>query len=255
MLLINVKAGAAIRMVSGTMFNKPVHFYSNSKGNYTALVGIDMDTKPDRYKVTLLIENKEGKKTRKSYRIRVKPANFGTQELTLPPDKVTLDEETLKKVEIEKEKIGKLWDIFTEDHLWDGNFIPPVAGEMSGDFGLRRVINGEQRSPHTGVDVDANEGASVQASNNGWIVFTEGQFFNGKTLVIDHGLGSSQCTSTSRRFWLQGEIVKGECCKGRQDRQGNRSTPSLGSKTQWRKVNPASLLNLSINKWTRLALF
>src|SRR3989337_2194026 len=208
-LLINVKASAAIRMVSGTMFNKPVHFYSNSKGNYTALAGIDMDTKPDLYKVTLLIEDKEGKKTRKSYRIRVKPANFGTQELTLPPDKVTLDEETLKKVEIEKEKIGKVWDIFTEDHLWDGNFIPPVAGEMSGDFGLRRIINGEQKSPHTGVDVDATEGAPVQASNNGRVVFTEDQFFSGKTLVIDHGLGLfTMYFHLSEILVSEGEIVK-----------------------------------------------
>ena len=114
-LLINVKTSStAIHMVSGTMFNKPVYFYHNSKKNgYTALVGIDMDTKPDRYKLTLHLEDKKLKKTMKGYRIRVKPANFGTQELTLPPDKVTLDEETLKKVEIEKEKIGKLWDIFT----------------------------------------------------------------------------------------------------------------------------------------------
>src|SRR3990172_3132683 len=71
-LLINVKASAAIRMVSGTMFNKPVHFYHNSKKNgYTALVGIDMDTKPDRYKFTLLIEDKKGGKTTNGYRIRV----------------------------------------------------------------------------------------------------------------------------------------------------------------------------------------
>ena len=250
-LLINVKASAAIRMVSGTMFNKPVHFYGNSKGNYTALVGIDMDTKPDRYKVTLLIENKEGKKTRKSYRIRVKPANFGTQELTLPADKVTLDEETLKKVEIEKEKIGKVWDIFTEDHLWDGNFIPPVAGEMSDDFGLRRIINGEQKSPHTGVDVDATEGAPVQASNNGRVVFTDDQFFSGKTLVIDHGLGLfTMYFHLSEILVTEGEIVKKGQLIAKVGKTGRATGPHLhwGVRLNGARVNPASLLNLSINK-------
>jgi murein DD-endopeptidase MepM/ murein hydrolase activator NlpD len=251
-LLINVKTSStAIHMVSGTMFNKPVHFYGNSKGNYTALIGIDMDTKPDRYKVTLLIEDKKGKKTRKSYRIRVKPANFGTQELTLPLDKVTLDEETLKKVEIEKEKIGKVWDIFTEDHLWDGNFIPPVAGEMSGDFGLRRVINGEQKSPHTGIDVDATEGAPVQASNNGMIVFTDDQFFSGKTLVIDHGLGLftmyfhlSEILVTESKIVEKGELI------AKVGKTGRATGPHLhwGVRLNGARVNPASLLNLSINK-------
>ncbi|MEK6538868.1 MAG: M23 family metallopeptidase [Nitrospirota bacterium] len=215
------------------------------------MVGIDMDTKPDRYKVTLLIENKEGKKTRKSYRIRVKPANFGTQELTLPPDKVTLDEETLKKVEIEKEKIGKLWDIFTEDHLWDGNFIPPVAGEMSGDFGLRRIINGEQKSPHTGVDVDATEGAPVQTSNNGRVVFTDDQFFSGKTLVIDHGLGLfTMYFHLSEILVTEGEIVKKGQLIAKVGKTGRATGPHLhwGVRLNGTRVNPASLLNLSINK-------
>src|SRR3989304_4758353 len=74
--------------------------------------------------------------------LHAKSAVFGTQKLTLPPSKVTLDEETLQKVEIEKEKIGKVWEIFMEGRLWEGNFIQPVAGEMSDNFGLRRIING-----------------------------------------------------------------------------------------------------------------
>src|SRR3989337_1789942 len=170
------------------MFNKPVHFYKNSTAKkYTALVGIDMDTKPDSYKLTLNIEEINGKKITKGYRFRIKSANFATQKLTLPPSKVTLDEETLKKVEIEKEKIGKVWEVFTGGRLWEGKFIQPVAGEMSDNFGLRRVINGEQKSPHTGVDVDAPEGAPVLASNNGRAIFTDDQFFSGRTLIIDHG--------------------------------------------------------------------
>src|SRR4030066_977574 len=180
-LLVNVTDKGGIRTLSGTMFNKPVHFYKNSTGKkYTALVGIDMDTKPDFYKLTLNIEEIKGKKITKGYRFRIKSADFGTQTLTLPPSKVTLDEETLKKVEIEKEKIGKVWEVFTDMRLWDGIFIQPVAGEMSDNFGLRRIINGEQKSPHTGVDVDAPEGAPVLASNNGRAIFPDDQFFTGR---------------------------------------------------------------------------
>ncbi len=247
-LLVNVETNTGIRMISGTMFNKPVHFYHNSKKNgYTALVGIDMDTKPDRYKLTLHLEDKKGKKTTKGYRIRVKPANFGTQELTLPPDKVTLDEETLKKVEIEKEKIGKVWNIFTEGHLWNGNFIPPVAGKMSGDFGLRRVINSEPKNPHTGVDVDAPEGAPVQASNSGRVVFTDQQFFSGKTLVINHGLGLfTMYFHLSEILVTEGEIVKKGELIAKVGNTGRATGPHLhwGVRLNGARINPVSLVNL-----------
>src|SRR3989337_204927 len=105
-LLVNVTDKNGINTLSGTMFNKPVHFYKNSTGKkYTALVGIDMDTKPDRYKLTLNLEDINGKEITKEYRFRIKSADFGTQKLTLPPSKVTLDQATLKTLEIDNEKI------------------------------------------------------------------------------------------------------------------------------------------------------
>ena len=249
-LLVNVDDISGISTLSGTMFNKPVNFYKNSTGKkYTALVGIDMDTQPDRYKLTLNLEDRKGKKTMKGYRIRVKPANFGTQKLTLPPSKVTLDEETLKKVEIEKEKIGKVWDIFTEGRLWDGKFIPPVAGNMSDNFGLRRIINGEQKSPHTGFDVDASEGAPVQASNSGRAIFTDDQFFSGKTLIRGHGLGLftmyfhlSEILVTDGANVKKGEVI------AKVGKTGRATGPHLhwGVRLNGARINPLSLINLPV---------
>ena len=87
----------------------------------------------------------------------------------------------------EQEKIGKVWDIFTEEYLWEGNFIAPAEGELSSNFGLRRIINGEPRNPHNGIDFAAPEGAPVYAPNHGRVVFIDEQFFSGKSLIIDHG--------------------------------------------------------------------
>lgn len=250
-LLVNVTDKNGISTISGTMFNKPVNFFKNSTGKkYTALVGIDMDTKPDRHKLTLLIEDKNGKKTTKRYRIRVKPARFGTQELTLPPDKVTLNEETLKKVEIEKDKIGKVWEVFTDVRLWDGNFIQPVEGEMSDNFGLRRIINGEQKSPHTGVDIDAPEGAPVLASNSGIALFTDDQFFSGRTLIIDHGLGLftmyfhlSEILVTDMANVKKGEVI------AKAGKTGRATGPHLhwGVRLNGARINPLALMSLGLN--------
>ncbi|MCC6544732.1 MAG: M23 family metallopeptidase [Nitrospirae bacterium] len=246
-LLVNVEDTHGIKMLSGSMFNKPVNFYKNVRGSkYSALIGIDMDTKPDRYKLTLTIEDRNGK-TRKEYQFRIKSANFGTQKLTLPPSKVTLDEETLKQVDIEKEKIGRVWEIFTEDRLWNGKFLPPVAGDMSDDFGLRRIINGEQKSPHTGVDVDAPEGAPVKASNSGRAIFKDDQFFSGKTLIIDHGLGLfTMYFHLSEILVEEGAYVKKGEVVAKVGKTGRATGPHLhwGVRLNNARINPLSIINL-----------
>ena len=249
-LLVTVEDKNGISSISGTMFNKPVNFYKNPTGKkYAALVGIDMDTKPDSYKLALNIADINGKKSMKEYRFRIKSADFGTQKLTLPPSKVTLDDETLKKVETEKEKIGKVWEIFTEGRLWDGNFIQPVAGEMSDNFGLRRIINGEQKSPHTGVDVDATEGAPVQASNSGRAIFTDDQFFSGQTLIIDHGLGLfTMYFHLSEIFVTYGANVKKGEVIAKVGKTGRATGPHLhwGVRLNGARINPLSLINLPV---------
>ena len=251
-LLVNVTDKSGISTISGTMFNKPVHFYKNYAGKkYTALVGIDLDTKPDIYKLTLNVAETTGKKTSMEYRFRIKPANFGTQKLTLPSSKVTLDDDTLKQVEIEKEKTGKVWEIFTEVRLWDGNFIQPVAGDMSDNFGLRRIINGEQKSPHTGVDVDAPEGAPVQASNSGRAIFTDDQFFSGKTLIINHGLGLFTMYFHLSEILVTGgaNVIKGDVV-ARVGKTGRATGPHLhwGFRLNGARINPLALINLPVNK-------
>src|SRR3972149_194484 len=194
------------------------------------------------------VEDINGKKSMKEYRFRIKSADFGTQKLTLPPSKVTLDDETLKKVETEKEKIGKVWEIFTEGRLWDGNFIQPVAGEMSDNFGLRRIINGEQKSPHTGVDVDAPEGAPVLASNNGRAIFTDDQFFSGRALIIYHGLGLftmyfhlSEILVTDMANVKKGEVI------AKVGKTGRATGPHLhwGVRLNGARIKPLSLLSLN----------
>lgn len=248
-LAVQVEPRSSVSKISGTIFNKPIHFYKNpAPKKYSALVGIDMDTKPGRYKLKIFITDRTGKKTTMQHRIRVNYANFGTQKLTLPPDKVTLDEETLKKVELEKEKIGKVWDIFTEEPLWDGRFIQPVAGDMSDNFGLRRIINGEQKSPHTGIDVDAPEGAPVQASNSGRAVFTDDQFFSGKTLVIDHGLGLfTMYFHLSEILVTEGTPVKRGDIIAKAGKTGRATGPHLhwGVRLNGARIHPASLIRLS----------
>lgn len=65
----------------------------------------------------------------------------------------------------------------------------PVEGIVTGVFGTKRFFNGEERSHHTGVDYAAPAGTPISAPAPGTVVVTHDMYFNGKTVVIDHGSG------------------------------------------------------------------
>ena len=75
---------------------------------------------------------------------------------------------------------------FMEEFLW------PVHGILTGVYGSQRILNGEPRRPHFGVDIACRAGGVVKAPAAGIVSFVHpDMFFSGKTLVIDHGHGVS----------------------------------------------------------------
>src|SRR5207245_490565 len=73
-------------------------------------------------------------------------------------------------------------------------------------FGRRRILNGQPRSPHTGVDLGAPTGTAVQAMQRGRVVLDEDLFFSGRTVIVDHGLGL---------FSLYGHLSESRVAPGR----------------------------------------
>lgn len=110
----------------------------------------------------------------------------------LPPSKVTPDPESLERIRAEaamtraaRERVDDRTD-FAHGFAW------PLSGPITGVYGSQRILNGEPRSPHWGIDIAAPTGTPVHAPAGGVVTLAhDDMYFSGGTLLIDHGLGLS----------------------------------------------------------------
>lgn len=86
----------------------------------------------------------------------------------------------------EARQSDSLLEYFREDFIW------PLQGRISGVYGSQRILNGEPRRPHYGLDIAAPKGSTVVAPAGGVVSLSHlGMFYSGATLIIDHGHGLS----------------------------------------------------------------
>ena len=249
-LFITVSVEEKNPVVVGEFRHRIIPFFKiDETGRYGALMGIDLSDKPAQDEVRVRVQ--EGSKTYlvERYKVKVRRTKFGTQELTLPKDKEP-DEETLKRVEAEQQQMLENLSTVREERLWRGPFLMPVEGKVAGTFGLKRIINGQPRNPHSGEDIYAPEGAPVTASNRGLVKLTGDFFFSGKSIVIDHGLGIfTMYFHLSEVFVKEGEPVSKGQKIGLVGSTGRVTGPHLhwGARLNGARVNPLSLIKLPLN--------
>jgi len=99
------------------------------------------------------------------------------------------DQEQLNRIFSERKIIDAALGNFREQSLDDISLAVPVAGPRSSSFGKRRFFNDQPRSPHSGMDIAANEGVAIETPRAGVVTAVGDYFFNGNTVIVDHGLG------------------------------------------------------------------
>ncbi|MGD8530077.1 MAG: M23 family metallopeptidase [Syntrophobacterales bacterium] len=175
--------------VKGVWREQPLEFFKLGAEDYGSLLGIDLRLSPGTYPLKVEVDSPVNSLQTSRTNIKVVKKDFGVQRLTLPENLVTLDPATLKRVRKEAAKFSELWYKHTPKRYWHGNFVRPVPGKLTTSFGLGRILNGERRSPHSGVDLRAPMGEPVRAANHGRVVLVGSFYFHGNAVVLDHGWG------------------------------------------------------------------
>jgi murein DD-endopeptidase MepM/ murein hydrolase activator NlpD len=96
--------------------------------------------------------------------------------------------------EPENEQVRAITERFSQEKLWQGQFVFPVAPVFSdcftSRFGNRRSYNGSDYDfYHTGLDFCGAVGDDVYSTAAGEVVFTGPLTVRGNTTIIDHGWG------------------------------------------------------------------
>jgi hypothetical protein len=123
--------------------------------------------------------------------IAVEQRRFDIQRIDgMEQAKVTPNPADLARIRADQEKINAVRGDPEPRRDFLVPFIWPADGPISGVYGSQRILNGEPRAPHYGLDIAAPEGSAVVAPAPGIVRLVAADFFlTGGTVIVDHGFG------------------------------------------------------------------
>jgi murein DD-endopeptidase MepM/ murein hydrolase activator NlpD len=207
-------------------------------GRFFAAVGLPLDADPEAG-LTVTIDGE-------SRAVDVVSHAYREQRLTVKNrEHVSPGEEALKRIGREREEIDAALNGWRDIEVGEPALIAPVDGRQSSSFGLRRFFNDQPRSPHKGMDIAASEGTPIKAPADGVVVATGNYFFNGNTVIVDHGQGlvTMYCHLSAIDVAVGDDVIEGDLL-GKVGATGRVTGPHLhfGTYLTGTAVDPALLL-------------
>ena len=156
---------------------------TGSPGHWHAVAGIGLDVTPGG--ISLQVETSGAVRR---IPLQVLPHDYPTEEIHIQDErKVNPLPQDLQRIEMETARMAAVKANWSDVQNPALDLRLPVAGASSGNYGLRRIFNGQPRQPHGGMDIVAPRGTPVYAAAAGRVALVGDFFFNGNTVFIDHG--------------------------------------------------------------------
>ena len=242
-----VPGGVAVIEIPRQYPQKPdVHFNEHPvlvspgkhPGQWIAVVGIALSTKPGNYTLQISQHRKTQQMT-----FEVKPHEYPKEHLKIANQrKVTPETTDFKRIQQEAKAILKAYKKRTEHPPETLTFNTPLKGRHSSQFGLQRILNGKPKNPHSGLDIAAPEGTIIKAPLAGDVIIIGDFFYSGKTVFLDHGEGLITSYAHLSKVDVQpGEFIEAGESIGRVGKTGR----VTGAHLHWsvslngERVNPA----------------
>lgn len=219
-----------------TIDNQPLAVAKNG----LAVIGFHRD---DDAPVTLMARYPDGH--RETLTLTPATRQFKEQRIDgLPQNMVTPPQDVLDRIARDRKAVSDARAVISDLTGWQQDFIWPSHGIITGIYGSRRILNGQPRAPHYGIDIAADTGTPVKAPADGIITMVDDLYFTGTTIIMDHGHGISstflhleKAHISVGRFVKQGDIIGEVGSSGR----------STGAHLDWRinwfskRLDPALL--------------
>ncbi len=164
----------------------------------------------------------------------------------LPPKMVTPPQEVLARIRAENARIAQARAADRAEPWFESGFVWPVEGPITGVFGSQRVLNGEPRRPHYGIDIAAPEGTAVAAPADGVVAIANpDMYYTGGTVLIDHGHGLTSVYSHLKEVWVrQGARIRQGDAIGSVGATGRATGAHLDWRVNWfdQRLDPGLLV-------------
>lgn len=160
---------------------------ARQNGSWQAVVGLPLALEPGEEHVSI---TDPVHATTRNITFRVLPKEYEIQRLTITNKRLVEPAAgDLKRIARDQEALNRAFATWSDALTDDLRFDLPAHGRLSSSFGLRRFFNNQPRQPHSGLDIAAPEGTPITAPAAGTVIETGNYFFNGNTVLIDHGQG------------------------------------------------------------------
>ena len=152
---------------------------------WLAIVGIPRSASTGEHSITIQQGNK---KTMQRFHVAGK--HYPEQRIQITNKRmVNPEKRDMDRIIRESRIMKRAFTSWNESRSGNLRMEWPVSGPISSPFGLTRFFNEQPRKPHSGIDIAAPEGSPIKAPKSGKVLATGEYFFNGNTVILDHGQG------------------------------------------------------------------